>query len=70
MSAHDRWLAGYNRYPADAWCPNRDCRNHGGTTVTVETEYGASWATPEECECGAEWLWERPEEEEPDGEEA
>ncbi len=62
MSAHGRWLADYSRTTAEVWCSNSACDNHTGPTgVTVESEYGASWATPEECpRCAGEWLYEAP----------
>lgn len=67
MSAHDRHLAGYRRWTETAWCSNRECTNHGGVEVEVQSEYGQSWATPEECWlCHGEWLWERPEEDDED----
>lgn len=49
MSAHDNWLANYRRSEVEVYCVNRDCPNHEGVEVTLESEYGQSWITPEDC---------------------
>jgi hypothetical protein len=62
VSAHDRWLAGYHRWDDTAWCSNLRCDNHyQHVHVEVESEYGQSWANPEECPlCHSEWQWQPP----------
>ncbi len=48
-SAHDRWLAAYSRTPVEVTCPACETLFF----ATCESEYGASWITPEECpNCG------------------
>jgi hypothetical protein len=62
-SAHDRWLANYQRGIEVVWCSNPKCEIHeGAMEVQWESEYGASWWTPEECPlCGGQWLQDQPE---------
>lgn len=65
MSAHDRHLTQYRHSPETVWCSNPACPNHSGVgvEVTYESEYGQGWYTPEECECGGEWLEDEPKDE-------
>lgn len=62
MSDYDQYLAGYRRGTATVWCSNPECPAHtDGTEVDYETEYGASWYSPEECpDCHGDWTEDRP----------
>jgi hypothetical protein len=61
MSAYDRYLAGYRSSTETVWCSNPACPNHTeAVEVTYEFEYGAGWYSPEECECGGDWLEDKP----------
>lgn len=67
MSAHDRWLAAYSTSWITVYCANRECPNHEGMGVRLETEYGQSWITPEDCpDCNGELLDDPPKEDDDD----
>lgn len=61
MSAHDQWLANYRRYTTEVWCSNPACPTHeDGREVTYESEFGQGWYEPGECDCGGDWLEDKP----------
>lgn len=64
MSTHDRYLAGFDSWTETVYCPNQDCENYQGIEIKVESEYGQSWAVPEECPlCFSYWQFSRPKDE-------
>lgn len=67
MSAHDRYLAAYSSSEITVYCANRACPNADGMPVRLESEYGQSWITPEDCpDCNGELLDEPAKEDEDD----
>jgi len=63
--ALDAWITGgrYNSTTIQAWCQNPKCETYGvePIEVFVQSEYGTTWWTPDECpECKGELEEDRP----------
>lgn len=66
MSAHDSWLADYQRSTTTVYCANRGCQWADGIEVTYEKEYGQGWITPEDCPACHSDLLDNPKEDDED----